>query len=111
MAKIAHNYADKGAAERATKAAVPALRRNRCTFARGAVVLFVTGDPSVRPSRACVRPSALGSQQLVLFLADAAFVGGGEGSSVAVFRLGVLRYNHMTVGRKQPQKNSRCMIR
>lgn len=27
-----------------------------------------------------------------------------RGSSVAVFRLGVLRYNHMTVGRKRPKK-------
>lgn len=60
--------------------------------------------------RGLVRP-LWARRQLVLFLVNAAFVDGGEGSSVAVFRLGVLRYNHMTVGKKASQKTAVVKIR
>lgn len=65
--------------------------------------LFVTGDPSVLSglAAACTVPRRRSIRWR------------RRGSSVAVFRLGVLRYNHMTVGRKQPRKkrkNSRCTI-
>lgn len=56
--------------------------------------LFVTGDSSVRSglAAACAVPRRRSIRWR------------RRGSSVAVFRLGVLRYNHMTVGRKQPKK-------
>lgn len=63
---------------------------------------FVCLLPEIRPSCPLWARSSL-----YCSLKNAAFVGGGEGSSVGVFRLGVLRYNHMTVGKK-PAKNSRC---
>lgn len=59
--------------------------------------LFVTGDSSVLSglAAACTVPRRRSIRWR------------RRGSSVAVFRLGVLRYNHMTVGRKQPQKKKK----
>lgn len=75
------------------KTAVPALRLNpwslpcrRC--------LFVTGDSSVLSGlrAACTVPCKRSIRWR------------RRGSSVGVFRLGVLRYNHMTVGKKKKRE-------
>lgn len=68
---------------------------------------FKSAEFAVSPLFVCyrrlVRPLWARSS-LYCSLKNAAFVGGGEGSSVGVFRLGVLRYNHMTVGKKTAKK-------